>query len=143
MGYKLSKLLNEKGFNKDYLGSKCLLYATKDISIDEVDWYGDRIVFEYQEGELIDDISGLTNREIQKNSIPAIPLDAALRWLRRDKNYHVEGIPFWDCGVLFWTYKIFDITNDIVLVSKQEDEEKHETYEKAVKAGILSILNNF
>lgn len=146
MDYKLSKLLIEKGFNKDYLGSYYNCYTTKDISVDEVDWYGNRVIIDYLEGEEIYETEDLLHPEVQKNSTPIIELDAALRWLRKDKFYHIVAVPIWDCGTLIWTYKIYDISHDVILVAPQgidsDNELKFEEYEDALEAGIKYLMTN-
>ena len=150
--FEIAKKLKEKGFNK-----KCL-FAYNDEQIinpkvvEEYGYLTDDGYYELTEdggGKLKFDNVYIYEQQIilrdkiiiERNFIDAPTISQVLKWLREEKELHIEIYMYHNC-YLFEIYntKIYDA--DFTQKSEKYSEIEYENYEESALAGIIYVLDN-
>lgn len=150
--FEIAKILKEKGFKE-----KCL-FAYNDnqvINPKVVEEYGDLTDDGYY--ELTEDCGGKLKFDevyiyeqqiilqdkiiIKRNFIDAPTISQVMKWLREEKELHIEIYMYHNCYLWeIYNTKIYDV--DFTQKSEKYSEIEYESYEQAALAGIEYVLDN-
>lgn len=124
--YKLAVKLKEKGFigNGD-IGCCCGFYCEEGFNINIM--YDD-----------------LNNNELLHNEYLRPSISQVLKWLREEKNIHME-IFLYNGKYSYFVKSITQICKDDLFhkcLNEDTTDEEYDTYEQAALAGIEYVLNN-
>lgn len=148
VSFEIAKKLKEKGFRE-----KCI--ATYDIEDGEFDFNSYILTVAYRMNLSVKDCVRLFNNTTNTGLIDAPTISQVLKWLRDEKKIYIEPCILTDADTdadgeiineyTYWNFAITNIaTGDLMYFEKYEhiDDKRFDSYEQAVLAGILYVLDN-